>query len=135
MLTTDTGGREALVDPISIIVAALVAGAAAGAKDTATAAVKDAYSAFRMLLRRHFGDDEPAVDSAATEAGSNTSPDTTDLRQRLEATDAANNSALVEAAVALLQQVQPGVTITITDSKGVIGANYGTSTMTFNEGG
>jgi hypothetical protein len=40
------------MDPISLIEAALVAGAAASTKDTASQAVKDAYSGLKMGLSR-----------------------------------------------------------------------------------
>jgi hypothetical protein len=39
------------MDPISVIVAALTAGAGAGLKDTASHAVKDAYGVLRELVR------------------------------------------------------------------------------------
>jgi hypothetical protein len=42
------------MDPISMIVGALVAGAASGLKDSATGAVKDAYEGLRDLVRRRF---------------------------------------------------------------------------------
>ena len=42
------------MDPVTLIVTALVAGAAAGAKDTATAAIKDAYAAFKSLIKKRF---------------------------------------------------------------------------------
>ena len=38
------------MDPVSLIVAALVAGVSAGVGDTATTAVKDAYQGLRSLL-------------------------------------------------------------------------------------
>jgi hypothetical protein len=40
------------VDPVSVIAAALAAGAAAGVQDTASAAVKDAYARLRGLVGR-----------------------------------------------------------------------------------
>jgi hypothetical protein len=40
------------VDPVSLIVAALAAGAVAGAQTTATDAVKDAYTGLKELVRR-----------------------------------------------------------------------------------
>jgi hypothetical protein len=40
------------MDPISLIVAALAVGAAAGVSDTASTAVKDAYTGLRELVRR-----------------------------------------------------------------------------------
>lgn len=43
------------MDPISLVVGALAAGAASGLTDTATAGVKDAYAGLREMLRRRFG--------------------------------------------------------------------------------
>jgi hypothetical protein len=43
------------MDPVTLIVAALAAGAAAGLKDTAASAIKDAYGALRGLLSRRYG--------------------------------------------------------------------------------
>jgi hypothetical protein len=43
------------VDPISIIALALVAGAAASAKDVAARAVKDGYAGLKALVIRKFG--------------------------------------------------------------------------------
>jgi len=40
------------MDPVTLIVAALVAGAAAGLKDSASSAVKDAYNGLKGLARR-----------------------------------------------------------------------------------
>ncbi len=42
------------MDPVSLIVAALAAGAAAGFKENATAAVKDAYGAIKRLLSSRY---------------------------------------------------------------------------------
>jgi hypothetical protein len=42
------------MDPVSLIVAALAAGAVAGAQNTATEAVKDAYSGLKAAVRRLF---------------------------------------------------------------------------------
>ncbi|GAA1531055.1 hypothetical protein [Kribbella lupini] len=49
------------MDPVSLIVAAVVAGAASGAKDTASQVVKDGYIRLKGLLSRH------KVDVAALE--------------------------------------------------------------------
>jgi hypothetical protein len=40
------------MDPVSLIVAALAAGAVAGAENTATQAVKDAYGGLKAIIRR-----------------------------------------------------------------------------------
>jgi len=48
------------MDPVSLVVAALVAGAAAGLKDQAQSAVRDAYQVLkRLILERHQVDVEP----------------------------------------------------------------------------
>src|SRR5215475_1184920 len=46
------GQGVGIVDPVSLIVAALVAGASEAVKDTATQALKDAYAALRRVLGR-----------------------------------------------------------------------------------
>jgi hypothetical protein len=43
------------MDPITLIVTALAAGAALGVKDTASAAVKDAYTGLKVLVRNRLG--------------------------------------------------------------------------------
>ncbi|GAA2387417.1 hypothetical protein [Dactylosporangium salmoneum] len=58
---------------VGIITAALAAGAAVGVKDTASAAVRDAYSELKALLKRGFGDHDGAavraLDADETEPG------------------------------------------------------------------
>lgn len=44
------------MDPISLILAALGAGAIAATKDTAGTAVKDAYEGFKTLIKKRFAD-------------------------------------------------------------------------------
>lgn len=45
-----------MMDAVSLIVAALAAGALAGAQGTATQAVQDAYQKTKELVRRRFAD-------------------------------------------------------------------------------
>ena len=55
------------MDPISLIIAALAAGAIAGVKDTAGQAVKDAYAGLKALVHRRFAgnrDAEAALDQS-----------------------------------------------------------------------
>ena len=47
------------MDPVSLIVTALAASAVAGAQNTATEAVKDAYTGLKELLRHRFAIDRP----------------------------------------------------------------------------
>ena len=44
------------MEPISLIIAALVAGATAATKDTAGKAVKDAYEGLKSLIKKKFAD-------------------------------------------------------------------------------
>lgn len=45
------------MDPISVIIAALAAGAASAVKDTAGTAVKDSYTALKTLIKKKFEGD------------------------------------------------------------------------------
>ena len=44
------------MEPISLILAALAAGAVAAAKDTAGTAVKDAYESLKALIKKKFAE-------------------------------------------------------------------------------
>ncbi len=60
------------MEPISLIIAALVAGATAAAKDTAEKTVKDAYEGLKTLIKRKFEGDPLAqglVDAKPEEIG------------------------------------------------------------------
>jgi hypothetical protein len=58
------------MEPIALILTALVAGATAAAKDTAGTAVKDAYNGLKLLLKKKFEGDAltQAVVNAKAEA-------------------------------------------------------------------
>jgi hypothetical protein len=89
------------MDPLTTIMAALLAGAAAGLKRTASTAIKDAYAALKqMLANRHKN-----VDLAGIERD----PHQTDARQTLEQqlwnSGAANDSELMSKAQTLLEEV------------------------------
>jgi hypothetical protein len=49
------------MDPLSLIVAALAAGAAAAAKDTAGAAIRDSYQGLKELIQRKLAGNQAAV--------------------------------------------------------------------------
>ncbi len=57
LLRVNEGGG---MDPITLIVTALAAGAALGVQDTASAMVQDAYSGLKALVRRRLGGDPGA---------------------------------------------------------------------------
>jgi hypothetical protein len=92
------------VDPVTLIVAALVAGAAAGVKDTASSAVKDAYNGLKGLVQRRMGG---RPDGELVLARHEQDPQVWErpLVQELTAAGAGNDPALVAAAQALMQLV------------------------------
>ena len=53
------------MEPVSILLAALAAGALAAATDTASQAVKDAYAGFKALVQKHFVDKASAKTALA----------------------------------------------------------------------
>jgi len=89
------------MDPITLIVTALAAGAALGVKDSASSAVKDAYSALKGLARRKLAArrDGELVLERHEEA-----PDTwkAPLAEELKAVGADGDEALLEAARRLM---------------------------------
>jgi hypothetical protein len=93
------------MDPIALIVTALAAGAAMGAKSTASSAVTDAYSALKSLARSRLHG-RPGGDLVLNrhEQG----PDTwrAPLMEELEAVRADRDPALVGAAQALMNMIR-----------------------------
>ena len=79
------------MDPITLILAALAAGATSGLRDTAASAVKDAYSGLKSLIRRRFGDADPAVDADLEAIDKNPGIDTSKLRSLLQQVGAADD--------------------------------------------
>jgi hypothetical protein len=92
------------VDPVTLIVAALVAGAAAGLKDTASSAVKEAYDGLKGLVQRKLAG-RPAGELVLAQYEQ--APQVWDkpLAQELTAVGAGDDAALVTAAQALMQLV------------------------------
>lgn len=130
-------GEEVGVEPISMITAALAAGAAAAAKETASEAVKDAYSGLRAILRRIFGSEEGAEATVeeytkAAEEGSAPLPEAP-LRDALERAGAAAQPEAVDAAKRVLDQVDPAgkYTVTTGNVQGQVIGDQATVTMNF----
>lgn len=93
------------MDPVSLVVAAVVAGASVGLGETATTAVRDSYQALKILLRDAFhGSPGETVVKAELDS---TKPDADALKHELEAGDVARRQDIVESARALLSQVDP----------------------------
>jgi hypothetical protein len=92
------------MDPITLIVTALTAGAALGVQDTASAMVKDAYAGLKALVRRRLGGDPGAEMMLARHEQA---PDTwqAPLRAELARTGAEGDADLIAAARTLLDLV------------------------------
>jgi hypothetical protein len=92
------------MDPITLIVTALAAGAAIGMRDTASSAVKDAYTGLKALVRKRLGgrpDGELVLDRHEQAPETWRAP----LIAELDQAGAGNDSALVTAAEALMRLV------------------------------
>ncbi|AEV87854.1 hypothetical protein ACWT_6841 [Actinoplanes sp. SE50] len=117
---------------LEVIVAALAAGAGAGVKDTASAAVKDAYAGLKTMLRPWVrGDARAALDADET--------DETALQGRLakelQASGAVEDEQVLAAAQRLLAAADPAraatYNINVGTNSGVVGGTI-TAPVTVN---
>jgi len=92
------------MDPVTLILTALVAGAGAGLKDTVSSAVTDAYKGLKGLVRRKLAGREGGD---LVLARHETDPQVWEkpLAQELTAAGASDDQQLVSAAQALMQLV------------------------------
>jgi hypothetical protein len=102
------------MDPITIIVAAVVTGAAAGLGKVATEGITDAYRGLKAHLRRQFGWDSD-VNKALDEVEQSPETGEANLRSALEAGAAKVDSASVAAAEELLNRARILQSDTISD--------------------
>jgi len=127
------------MDPITLILSALAAGATAAMKDTAGTAVKDAYQGLKALVQRHFsGKSEAEVALGNYE----NKPDVwkEPVKDALTQTGADKNEAIIKAAQALMAQVDPQgaargkFNINISGSaQGTVIGDHAQVTMSFND--
>jgi hypothetical protein len=94
------------VDPVSLIVAALAAGAVAGAQNTATEAVRDAYTGLKDLVRRRLSGRKSGE---AALARHEQNPDDAGgvLGAELVAVRAGDDAAILEGARRLMALLDP----------------------------
>jgi hypothetical protein len=116
------------MDPITIIVSALVAGAAAGATSVAEQTLKDAYAGLKALIRRKFGD-KGDVDVAVEQVEKK--PDSPAwkevLKEELAGAGADQDTEVLQAATDLLALLQPKKAV---DSSQTATANHGSAAAT-----
>ncbi len=100
ILTNEGCGMDP--DPITLIVTALATGAALGTKDTASAAVKDAYASLKALARKRLGS---GTDADLVLAKHEKAPETWNdpLTAELTESGAEHDDELIVAAQALLE--------------------------------
>jgi hypothetical protein len=94
------------MEPISIIMAALAAGAAAGATEVASQAIKDAYEGLKALVLKRF-EGKPVAEAALIEYERDTDTWEKPLQKSLVEAGAEKEQEIVEAAQKVLQLVQP----------------------------
>jgi hypothetical protein len=124
------------MDPVTLIVTALAAGAASALQDGTAAAVKDAYARLKALVKRRFtGRSNAELVLAEHEAAPQTwqAP----LAAELSAAGADADADLVAAAQALMGLVDEAgsrsgkYAATVLDSQGIQVGDHNTQTNTF----
>jgi hypothetical protein len=128
------------MDPITLIVTALVGGASSALQDAASSAVKDAYTGLKSLLRRKLGrnsETEELFERNEREPGALEN----ELKERLAAKGADQDDEIVKAAQELMKRIDPEgaragkYNIQISGGKGFAIGDHQTVTMNFDESG
>ncbi|MGV9364998.1 hypothetical protein [Amycolatopsis sp. NPDC003731] len=135
-----------MIESVELVVAALAAGAATGAKDTASTAVKDAYAGVKSLavwaLRRAEPVPAEAVELVEADAVTPAEDESGTAGRRqltaaLSAADAGADEELVAAALKVLELTDPNGTragkyrVLLHGNKGVQVGDHNTQTNTF----
>ena len=98
------------MEPISLILAALAAGATGAAKDTAGTAVKDAYEGLKALIKKKFAEKGKTDDSDIVDKHEK-KPDSegvkTLLKEELLEAKIDRDAEVIKTAEALLKQLKP----------------------------
>ncbi len=124
------------MDPVTLIVTALAAGAASGLQDGVSAAVKDAYARLKALVTKQFAD-RPNAELVLAEHEAAPQTWEAPLAAELSAVGAEGDANLVAAAQALMNLVDEAGSrsgkylITVNGSQGVQVGDHNTQTNTF----
>jgi hypothetical protein len=124
------------MDPVTLIVTALAAGAASALQDGASATVKDAYTRLKTLVMKRFAS-RPKGELVLAEHEAAPQTWEAPLAAELSAAGAEGDADLVAAAQALMRLVDEAgsrsgkYVLTIRDSQGVQVGDHNTQTNTF----
>ena len=94
------------MDPITLIVTAIIAGTAAAAQETVGTAIKDAYNGLKALIQKRF-EGKPAAQTALVESEKKPEVWKAPLTDALQETQADKDEAILKAAQRLLELVRP----------------------------
>jgi hypothetical protein len=127
------------MDPMTLILTALAAGAAAAAQDTASQAVRDGYAGFKALIQRRFAK-RPEAETALTQYEEKPGVWEAPLKDALAETGADEDQEVLQMAQQLLKLVKPQqaaqgkYNVQIGEAKGVVIGDDAEVTMTFGKG-
>ena len=94
------------MDPLALVVTALITGASRGLGETADKAVRDAYDGLKQLILRRFAG-EPAIEVAVTEVEREPEAWEPALKAALERVGAAGDDEILARAQAVLEEADP----------------------------
>src|SRR5689334_17744797 len=94
------------MDPTGLILTALTTGAIAGAKDTASQAVKDAYAGLKALVQKRFADKPQAV-TVLAEYEKDADTWKKPLQKSLVESGADQDEAIIQQAQHVMKLVNP----------------------------
>ena len=126
------------METTSLILTALATGAAAAAKDTASQAIKDAYTGLKDLIRKHFTD-KPEAEMALTQHEKKPEIWQEPLKDALSVTGANQDEEIIRQAQQVMKLVNPQqasqgkYNIQIGEGKGVVIGDNAQVTQTFND--
>jgi hypothetical protein len=130
--------EEVGVDPVTLVAAALAAGASAGMTDAASETIKSAYGYLRTLVMRAFAADQLARSALD---GYEKDPEVWEkpLKAELAKVDVDRNEEILSAARSLLSHADPAgtaagkYTVTVTGSQGVVIGDFSKVDMRFGD--
>src|SRR5260221_5729544 len=126
------------MDPVSVVLAALAAGATAAAKDAASQAVEDAYTGLKALVKKRF-EKKPQAEMVLAEYEKDTNTWEKPLQKSLVETGADQDEAIIRQAQQVLKLVNPQqasqgkYNVQIGEGQGIVIGDNAQVTQTFDE--